>query len=180
MNEIAPARPRRRWLRLVAIMVPAALFFGVVAYATFTRSNRPGIGDTVPDFSAPLLGSEGDLALSDLRGKPVVLNFWASWCTPCDDEAPAFRAAAAAYGDRVQFLGVNARDARSDALAKLEEWGLGYPSVRDETGEIYSSFGLSGQPETFFIDAEGELVQHAAGPVFENDLEPLLQDLLRR
>lgn len=133
----------------------------------------------MPAFDAPLLDGSGNLALEDLSGKPAVINFWASWCKPCDDEAPLLAAAAERYGDRVNFLGVNAKDSLTDAREKYAEWDLGYPSVRDESGAIYSDFGLTGQPETFFVDAEGRLVEHVSGPIFESDLVLLMDRLLR-
>ena len=162
------------------ILVPAVAFLIVLGMGTYARVDVPTAGKQVPDFTAPLLGGEGDLALSDLAGKPVVLNFWASWCGPCKDEAPLFKRAHAEYGDRIAFLGVDIRDALSDALEFVEAYGLTYPSVRDEGMRIYADYGLTGQPETFFIDAEGVLVEHVAGPVDEDGLFQMLDVLVRR
>lgn len=154
------------------------MFVGILVVATLGKATAPRPGDGVPDFEAPLLDGSGTLALSDLRGQPVVINFWASWCLPCDEEAPLLKSAHERYGDRVTFLGVNAKDSLSDARDKWAEWDLGYLSVRDESGRIYSDFGLTGQPETFFIDAEGRLVEHVAGPLFEDDLVLLLDKVI--
>jgi cytochrome c biogenesis protein CcmG/thiol:disulfide interchange protein DsbE len=145
--------------------------------ATLRDSGPPRPGDDAPDFTAPLLGG-GELALADLAGSPVVLNFWASWCGPCEDEAPMLQQSYEEFGGRVHFVGVNIKDALSDAQAFVEQYGMEYPSVRDETGKIYSAYGLTGQPETFFIDASGKLYEHVQGPLFEEDLLLILQGVL--
>lgn len=139
-----------------------------VAVARTTPPPRPG--DPAPDFEAPLLEGAGTLALSDLQGRPVVLNFWASWCAPCRDEAPVLKAAFERYGDEVAFVGVNIRDGQSDALAFEEEYGAAYPDVRDEGRAIERAFGLTGQPETFFIGADGMIVEHVPGPIVDEDV----------
>ena len=171
---------RRRIPRGYLLLVPAVGFLVVLGSATYKRADVPVAGDRVPDFSAPLLEGEGSLALSDLDGRPAVVNFWASWCGPCEDEAPLFKQAYEEYGDRIAFLGIDIRDARSDALEFVAEHDLDYPSVRDEDMAIYADYGLTGQPETFFIDSEGILVEHVAGPVDDDTLFQILEVLIRR
>ncbi|MGI8774965.1 MAG: TlpA family protein disulfide reductase [Actinomycetota bacterium] len=168
----------RRWLRTAAIALPAVVFVVVIALATLGKAGPPRPGDRAPDFSGPLLEGDRELALSELAGKPVVLNFWASWCEPCRDEAPMLKEAHERYGDRVEFLGVNIKDARTEALAFDEEFGLTYPDVRDEGGSIYSAYGLTGQPETFFIDAEGKIFEHVNGPLFEDVFARIMSRLV--
>jgi cytochrome c biogenesis protein CcmG/thiol:disulfide interchange protein DsbE len=169
----------RKW-RVVAILVPAVAFVGLLAYATMQERGAPDPGDRAPGFEGPLLGEEGSLALSDLEGRPVLLNFWWSGCEPCKDEAPALRRAERAYGDEVAFVGINIRDAESDALEFAHNERLTYPHVRDEALQIYDDYGLTGQPESFFIDSDGVVVQHVAGPMFESDLTSLLNVLVAR
>lgn len=171
--------PRRGW-KLALLVVPAVAFVGVLAAATLGRITTPGVGDAAPDFEAPYLEGEGSLALSSLRGKPVVLNFWASWCEPCKDEAPMLRRAHELYGDDVTVVGIDIRDAISDARAFVDRYDLDYLHVRDERLEIYSDYGLTGQPETFFIDDQGVIVEHVPGPLFEDDLMRLLDILVAR
>ena len=166
--------------RALLFLVPVVVVLVILGVATYRKADVPQVGERVPDFSAELLGDEGSLALSDLRGTPVVINFWASWCGPCEEEAPLFKQAHETYGDRIAFLGVDIKDARTDALEFVSRYGLDYPSVRDETQEIYAAFGLTGQPETFFVDAEGILVEHVAGPVDEAQLFDTLDILVRR
>ena len=160
-------------------LIPVVGLLVVLGTATYQKDHVPNPGEKVPDFSGPLMDG-GELGLADLRGKPAVLNFWASWCGPCEDEAPLLQQAYEEYGDRIAFLGIDIRDARSDAEEFIETHGLTYPSIRDETMEIYADFGLTGQPETFFIDPEGVLVRHVPGPVTEESLFQVLDVLVRR
>jgi cytochrome c biogenesis protein CcmG/thiol:disulfide interchange protein DsbE len=171
---------RPKWARLALVIVPALVLVGILTAAVLKAGSLPEPGDPAPAFDAPLLEGDGTLALADLEGKPVVLNFWASWCVPCKDEAPMLRRAAELYGDRVHFIGVDVRDALSDARAFVADEGLDYPHVRDEDETIYRDYGLTGQPETFFIDAEGVIVEHVNGPLPEDALDQLIETLVAR
>lgn len=179
MAAIETSAPRRPpWVRLVWVLIPAVLFVGILGAALIKKSSPPAPGDQAPAFEAELLGADETLSSEELRGKPVVMNFWASWCIPCETEAPLFKEAHERYGDRISFLGVNIKDAEDDALAFDEKWGLEYPDVRDVDNEIFADYGLTGQPETFFIDADGVIVEHVNGPVSPETLEVLLARLL--
>jgi cytochrome c biogenesis protein CcmG, thiol:disulfide interchange protein DsbE len=173
-------RRRRASTRFVWFLAPPLAFVGLLAVATLGASGAPGPGDPAPAFEASLLDGPGTLSLEDLKGKPAVLNFWASWCKPCEDEAPALKRAHEEYGDRVSIVGIGIRDARSDAQEFIARHGLDYAQVRDEDLRVYRDFGLTGQPETFFLDAEGVVVEHIPGPVFEDDLFALLDVLVSR
>jgi cytochrome c biogenesis protein CcmG/thiol:disulfide interchange protein DsbE len=175
-----PLGKRPKWARLALIVLPALALVGVLTIAVLKSGSLPEPGDTAPDFEAPLLEGDGTLALSDLEGKPVVLNFWASWCVPCKDEAPMLSRAAQTFGDQVAFVGVDVRDAKSDAIAFVEAEGLDYPHVRDEDETIYRDYGLTGQPETFFIDADGVIVEHVNGPLPQDALDQLVETLVAR
>lgn len=177
-----PEAPARRgapsWVR-VALMVGPAVALVVVLALAVTNRGTPRPGDDAPGFSGPLLGANGTFGDEDLKGKPAVLNFWASWCEPCKDEAPMLNDAYRRYGDRVAFVGINIKDARSDALDFMDEYGIEYPNVRDEGSRIYADFGLTGQPETFFVDSDGRIAEHIPGPLFADDLDRLLSELVR-
>ena len=181
MQAVAESAPRRRaWLRPVLILVPCVAFLGLLTYALVTKGDAPVPGDTAPAFEAPLLSGQGTLALEEFEGKPVFINFWWSGCEPCKDEAPDLERAYELYGDEVAFVGVNVRDARVDALAFAERHDLDYPHVEDDTLDIYREYGLTGQPESFFIDREGEIVEHVAGPVDAESLGRFLDVLVTR
>jgi cytochrome c biogenesis protein CcmG, thiol:disulfide interchange protein DsbE len=161
------------------LLLPAVAFVALLAVGVELRASPPKPGDRAPSFRAPLLDGSGTFSLSDAAGKPVLLNFWASWCAPCRDEAPMLRRAHDAYGGDVAFVGVDIRDAPVDARRFAERYGLDYTLVRDQ-GRIGADYGLTGQPESFFIDADGTIVEHVAGPLFERDLQQLLDILVSR
>lgn len=116
-----------------------------------------------------------DALLAELRGTPVIVNFWASWCRPCEAEAPRLKAAAAEYGHRIQFVGVDILDDRGDAAAFIADHGLPYPNVFDPGGAIRTDLGSIGQPVTAFYDADGNLVDKVDGEISEKDLTANLE-----
>ena len=111
------------------------------------------------------------LPLGKLRGRPVVLNFWASWCVPCKEEAPRLNAAAGAHAGSVVFLGVDVQDLTTDARRFLRRHDVRYASLHDNAGSTYDGYGLTGVPETYWLDAAGRIVAHFAGPVSRAQLE---------
>lgn len=113
--------------------------------------------------------------LGQLRGKPVLVNFWASWCGPCIAEAPALAHAAGAYQGRVQFLGVDILDQRGPARAFIDKHHIPYPSVFDPNASIRSGLGLVGQPVTIIYDAAGHQVFAYPGAVPANVLSQELR-----
>lgn len=124
----------------------------------------PGVDD--PDAAIPglpsvtyrCLGHGPDVDLSTLRGKPLVLNVWASWCPPCIAEMPILTSAAADLRGEVQFLGVDIQDRDASALEMLAAFGADFPSVVDEAGQIRGLLAVSGPPVTFFINDKGVIV----------------------
>jgi cytochrome c biogenesis protein CcmG, thiol:disulfide interchange protein DsbE len=118
-----------------------------------------------PEFTLERLDGKGELSLDSLRGKPVVLNFWASWCGPCKDEAPLLEQASKRWAGKVAFVGIDVKDFRGDARDFLERYGVTYPNVYDGKGSTIGRYGVTGYPETYFIDAEGKVRYRIAGPV---------------
>ncbi|MGH3129387.1 MAG: TlpA family protein disulfide reductase [Gaiellaceae bacterium] len=103
------------------------------------------------------------VSLAELRGKPVVVNFWASWCVPCRREAPELARFDRELGERAQLVGVDFQDARGDALAFVREFGWRFPNIRDPRGELARRYGLLGLPTTFVIDRHGRLAKQLTG-----------------
>jgi cytochrome c biogenesis protein CcmG/thiol:disulfide interchange protein DsbE len=133
----------------------------------------PLIWKQAPTWPASLDGAlaDGRVGLSELRGHVVVVNFWASWCVPCKKEAPLLAASARAHAGDVVFLGIDVQDFKTDARRFLERYGANFPSVRDGGGAMYSAYGLTGLPETYYLDRRGRIVAHDAGQVERADLE---------
>ena len=132
-----------------------------------------GGSPVAPAFTLERLDTSGELTLASLRGKTVVLNFWASWCGPCRDEMPLLQAGSKRWeGKNVVFVGVDAKDDRGYARDFLERYGVTYPNVYDGKGSLIGRYGVTGYPETYFIDADGKVRHRIAGPVEEaSDLD---------
>jgi len=125
--------------------------------------------ETWPASLQGALADEG-IALRELRGYPVVINFWASWCLPCKAEAPRLVAAAEAHAGEVVFLGLDVQDFKSDALRFLGRYQTNYVSVRDGGDSTYNAYGLTGLPETYYLDRQGRVVAHSLGEISEEEL----------
>jgi thiol-disulfide isomerase/thioredoxin len=144
----------RRRAPLVALAVSAALLAGACgssAPPAATRATLPPTPTALPTFDLARFQS----LLASLRGTPVVVNVWASWCGPCIAEAPGLAATSRALRGRVQFLGIDVQDQRPAARAFITRYGWSYPSVFDPTGAIRSGLGFVGQPVTVVYDAAG-------------------------
>jgi len=135
-------------------------------------------GRPAPDFTLALLDG-GTLRLSDLRGRWVVLNFWASWCPPCREEMPGLQRAYEDFRERgVAFVGVAMADSLPDARSFAREVGITYPVGLDETGEIALAYQVLALPITVFIDPEGRVDWVHAGPIHYGALKVMLEGRL--
>jgi cytochrome c biogenesis protein CcmG/thiol:disulfide interchange protein DsbE len=162
--------------RRAALLGSLAAVLGLLAFVT-VRSNQPasisvtlarGQTPEAPSFVLPRLDADGTLDLASLRGKVVVINFWASWCVPCREEARALEATWQRYRDRgVLVRGVNVQDLTPEALRFLRETKTTYPAVRDKDNTVYRAYGLTGVPETFFVDRTGRIVRKFPGAVMD-------------
>jgi cytochrome c biogenesis protein CcmG/thiol:disulfide interchange protein DsbE len=163
----------RRGAQVAAVAIVLALL-GLLVWKVAQGDNEVTAGlargdtPTAPPFTLERLDGKGDISLESLRGKTVVLNFWASWCGPCRDELPILEEVSKRWrGKNVVFVGVDARDVRSDARSFLERYGVTYPNVYDGKGSLLGRYGVGGVPETYFVDAAGKVRWRIAGPVEE-------------
>ncbi len=155
----------------VTIVLALVLIFAISMQKT--TSAELGGREAMPFVLRTFEGQE--VSLADLEGQIVVINFWASWCVECYDEAPLLEEAYQAYKDQgVIFVGVAYLDTLKEALAYMEQYGITYPSGLDIGSVIYQDYFITGVPETFFIDREG-IIQHVQiGPI---ERAPLFQRL---
>jgi cytochrome c biogenesis protein CcmG/thiol:disulfide interchange protein DsbE len=127
----------------------------------FVNKIAAGQKPTAPGFSLKPLGGGDKVTLASFRGKPVVVNFWASWCVPCKKEAPLLQQAYERWHDKgVVFVGIDGGDLSSDARAFLAKHGIGYLNLSDHPEASIGHWGVTGFPETFFVDRQGRAVEH--------------------
>lgn len=151
----------------VAVAAVVTLFV-VLVWRLTHRASPPKIGRPAPTFALERLNGAGTLRLSSLRGKAVVLNFWASWCGPCKSEAPLLEQLWQEYRGRgVVFVGVDSNDAAGDARRFLAAHGITYPVVSDKNGLVAANrYDVADLPVTYFVNRRGRLVAtHVLGPV---------------
>jgi cytochrome c biogenesis protein CcmG/thiol:disulfide interchange protein DsbE len=187
---VAPApavrrrRPDLRSLPLPYLVVAAVLplvLIGLLAWLTVTRisgGSPTAIGDEAPDFS--LVSTDGEtVRLSDLRGRPVILNFWASWCVPCIEEFPLLREAAERHADDdLAIVGVIFDDGPEAAAAFMKEHGGTWPALLDPGMEVAADYAVFGPPETYFIGRDGRIVARQIGQFSERSLDEKLAAII--
>ena len=136
-------------------------------------------GEVAPDFALSKLSGDGTVKLSDYRGHPVVVNFWASWCHPCRKEFPLLAGARTKYkGDGLQIIGVSFRDIPSDARTFVKDQGAKWTFGRDDRGAVAKDYGVRAVPQTFFIDADGTIRERVFGITSAKDLDQTLKQIL--
>lgn len=173
--ELSEAEPKRRW----GIWAVWAALFGllaIVAVGLFRAQQGPvGVGSRVPEFS--LTTFDGEVIHSeDLEGRVYVLNFWASWCKPCEQEARELEQAYRMYKNQnVEFLGVDYVDTETEARAYLEKFAVTYPNGPDLGTAISQSFRIRGVPETYIMDGEGRIAAVQIGPYVT--IDQIIEDI---
>lgn len=173
------------------LLLIAVVVFGLRTQASdepIDQSLSEDVAAPAPDFDLPILEanamppvlgqrlrqplSDRRLDLPELRGVPIVLNLWASWCDPCRGEAPVLNRGWQRHGpEGVLYLGLNMQDLESDARRFIQEFEIGFPSVRERGDEIARSYGATGIPETYFIDRQGGVVAHVIGVITDQQLD---------
>jgi cytochrome c biogenesis protein CcmG/thiol:disulfide interchange protein DsbE len=169
----------RGWL-VAGALVPLLLLGAWGALVLSRGAGGASIGSQAPAFAVADLDGN-PLRLADLRGRPVIVNFWASWCGPCVDEFPLLREAAAAHeADGLAVVGIVFRDNSEAARRFMARMGAGWPAAMDPGEEIAQDYGIYGPPETFFIDAEGVVVARQFGALSRDDLDRHVDRLLAK
>lgn len=161
----SPEMNRKVLLVGLAVVLPllGLLFFALGNDPTRIRS--PLIGKTAPEFTLRDVTTGKVVSFDEARGKPIVVNFWATWCVPCYAEHPYLVQAARQYGDQVLFLGVVYEDEEEAVNRFLRQYGRSYPVVQDYEGRAAIAYGVYGVPETFFIGPDGLIVAKHEGPL---------------
>jgi cytochrome c biogenesis protein CcmG, thiol:disulfide interchange protein DsbE len=155
---------------------------GLLTFGLLSKgSSGVALGEVAPASPLPRLEGGGNASLADYRGRWVLVNFWASWCVPCRQEAPVLESFQRRHGDRgFTVLGIDSRDLSGDGRAFVRRFGLSYPQLRDGDGSMAHDFGTTGVPENFLIDPKGRVRLLLHGPVSEEYLDgevaPLLPD----
>jgi thiol-disulfide isomerase/thioredoxin len=182
---------RRTRLLLAAGTAVLGAVLGVVV-ATAARPSQPGIatapalpggyfarlnGPQAPSWMLPDLSRPSKtVSLARFRGRPLVINFWASWCPPCREEMPALERAARQLTGRVSFAGLDTQDQPGAGLAFARRAGVTYPLATDNA-QVYGSYGVSGLPTTFFVNADGTIVGRQVGAMTESGIYTLVREV---
>lgn len=189
MVTVTPNRKAKRSLTWLLVFGFVLALLGLLG---FSLLNQSGSGNAKIPFSDPPTFTlklfkgyewEGRQEISPalVKGRPLVINFWASWCIPCRDEAPVLEKLSREYASRgVVFLGIAYQDREGDSLAFLKRYGSSYPNGPDTSGEISIEYGTTGVPETWFIGADGKVQRKYIRPLTEPVLRNFLEELVSK
>jgi thiol-disulfide isomerase/thioredoxin len=177
-------KDRGPWVLRIVVSIVVVVAGGYL----LLRPDSDKGAEKLPDFDLPLLMGEGSFSTADLQGKPVVINFWASWCGPCREETPLLQKTWERYeGQGLVILGVNVQDAPDSARDFMEEFDVTYPVVVDEGQKLFKDIARAdGLPQTFFVDETGAFLDRGdveggslvLGAIDEDELESQIQALL--
>lgn len=166
--------------RAFAAVAAVLAVVGLLAYGLVSKGSA-GVSLGEPAPTAALSRLEGDRSgsLADYRGRWVLVNFWASWCVPCRQEAPVLENFQRAHGgSKFTVVGIDTRDLSGDGRSFVREFGLGYPQLRDGDGDAAHEFGTTGVPENFLLDPRGRVRLLLRGPVDDDYLRREVAPLL--
>ena len=187
-------RPRRRrgWLIILAGVLTVGVVAGVLVAVLGGGSKSGGttrpaavsgaggeIGSPAPEFRLPALNGQGDVSLADFRGRPVIVNFWASWCNPCRKEFPLLKQALRDHrGQRLSVLGVTYQDIPSDSRSFVKRQSATWAQSVDDGGAVASAYGVRAIPQSFFVRPDGTIAARVFGVTTESALADPLAKLL--
>ena len=173
-------RRARYWTRRI-LMGSMVLMIGYALYTTVTNEKKkdpPSSGEPAPDFQLKTLDG-GTVKLSDLRGKGVLINFWATWCSPCRKEIPAMQKVYEKYKDRgFEVVAVNIAETKPAISGFTRQLGLTLPVVLDRDREVTNLYNVGPIPSSFFISPEGKIVKHITGQMDEIQIEYQVNQVL--
>lgn len=187
----------KKWQTALGILVVAGLALAAVVGNLGARGKESGQGATAPAGEKPALPQPGypapdfklqdmegkTVRLSDFKGKPVLINFWASWCPPCNAEMPDLVKKSEAYKDRIVFLGVNLTQTESEAEGPkkfIEKYNVQFRTLLDEKGEAANLYQALGIPTTVTVAPNGVIVDRFTGAMTEDTMERFIQNLLKK
>jgi len=176
--------PRRPGILTVAPLLILALLASLAFIFYFQNRRDPReapyelIGKPAPAFTLRRLDTGAPLSFDQMRGRPVVVNFWASWCAPCRAEHGVMHWASQKFGQQVQFVGIVYEDSEPNARAFLKANGVPFPEVVDPESRVAKQYGVTGVPETFFIDSVGNIHGKHIGPITQEAFIQELQGIL--
>lgn len=169
----------KRMFILLFVVVIGVTFYSAFTDKTESMEQKPEVGFKAPPFELPALNSD-QLYTLESAGKPLVVNFWASWCGPCELEAPDLAALYEKYQDQVEFYAINLTD--SDTLAKAEEfvekYQFTFPVLLDQKGEASTAYRILAVPTTYFIDQNGVIIHKHFGLATKAELEASIRKLV--
>ncbi len=183
LGRSVPGMKLKRWLLILAGLF-VGIFLGIwflllrpqSVASTAARRLPPVVGAPVPDFTLPRLDGTKQ-ALHALRGKPVVINFWATWCLPCKEEMPLLERYAQKYPDQFIVLGINSAEEEQVVKNYVQSLGITFPILLDQSGSVTESYYVRNFPITFFVDAQGMLRGQHLGTLDETALVKYLQTI---
>ncbi|MBN1220319.1 MAG: TlpA family protein disulfide reductase [Anaerolineae bacterium] len=184
MTQATTLPPKASTARIVVIVVGLLLLLGFLAIVATNLQNIESTdlaGRKAPDFSLTLFDQfeQDKIALAELRGQVVLINFWASWCLECYKEADILEQAWRDYQDKgVIFIGIDYLDTEKEGLAYMAKYNITYPSGPDLGDKISRDYAITGVPETFIIDKNGNIVHVQIGPITKPQLYGLLDKLV--
>jgi thiol-disulfide isomerase/thioredoxin len=162
----------------VVVVLVGAVVAAVLLTSGGKSAGRAASGEAAPAFTLANLQDGKELvSLSKYKGTPVLVNFWATWCTPCVQEMPMLEAAHNRWGSKVQFVGIDRQDYKPDALAFAQRTHVSYPLAADPDATLDGAYRLRGMPTSVFIDRNGRIVQRVTGPLTRTQLDDGLKAL---
>jgi cytochrome c biogenesis protein CcmG/thiol:disulfide interchange protein DsbE len=175
LDPIEQTTEHRISLTAIGILLGALFMLGVLGASLVRAGRSQPTSGPAPEFT--LWTFDGNaFSLSEQRGQIVIINFWASWCVPCRDEAPILQDTWQRYRDRgVVLVGVDYLDVERDALAFIDEFGITYPNGLDMGKIISKRYRIKGVPETFVVDQNGDIVDFYVGPAKTGQLDAVIE-----